>query len=111
MVLGSTSAPRPRPWSDQMTAVAVTLAAFDDPECAPLAPDLATSLVRLLDSARRNLDADRPAAEDSIARASSLLQIEIDRKAAGPSNRATPGALAGWQVHRVKAYVDAHLET
>jgi AraC family transcriptional regulator len=93
-----------------MTAVPVTRAAFEGPDCAPLAPDLANSLVRLLDSARRNLDADRPAAEASIARASSLLQIEIDRKAAGPAERAIPGALAGWQVHRVKAYVDAHLE-
>jgi len=93
-----------------MTAVPMTLAAAEGVDAALLAPDLASSLVRLLDTARRNIDADRDTAEASIARASSLLQIEIDRKAAGPSDRSTPGALAGWQVHRVKAYVDAHLE-
>jgi len=93
-----------------MIAIPMTLVAFEDVVCAPLAPDLAISLARLLDTARLNLDADRDTAADSIARASSLLQIEIDRKAAGSSG-STPGSLAGWQVHRVKAYVDAHLET
>jgi AraC-like DNA-binding protein len=64
----------------------------------------------LLDSARRNLDDDREAAKDSIARASSLLQVERDRNADGAAERTAPGSLAAWQVHRVKAYVDAHLE-
>ena len=94
-----------------MTVIPMKLADFEDSLCAPLAPDLANSLARLLDSARRNLDGDREAAKDSITRASSLLQIELDRNAAGTTTRAAPGSLAAWQVHRVKAYVDAHLET
>jgi AraC family transcriptional regulator len=93
-----------------MTMIPLKLAAFEDPHCAPLTPDLANSLVRLLDCARRNLDGDREAAIASIARASSLLQVEIDRNAAGDSRRAAPGSLAAWQVHRVQAYVNAHLE-
>jgi AraC-like DNA-binding protein len=92
-----------------MTAVPLTLAAMVGPDCAPLAP-LASSLVRLLDTARRNIDADPEAAQAAITRASKLLQIEIDRTAAGAAGRTTPGALAGWQVHRVKAYVDLHLD-
>jgi AraC family transcriptional regulator len=93
-----------------MTMIPIKLADFEDPHCAPLAPELANSLVWLLDIARRNVDGDRETAKASIARASSLLQVEIDRNAAGDSKRAAPGSLAAWQVHRVQAYVDAHLE-
>jgi AraC-like DNA-binding protein len=93
-----------------MTAIPMKLTAFETPHCAPLPPDLANSLVRLLESARRDLDGDQEAAKASIVRASSLLQVEIDRTAAGSSKRAAPGSLAAWQVHRVKAYVDAHLD-
>ena len=75
-----------------------------------LPPDLANSLVQLLDCAHRNLDADRETAKASLARASSLLQIELERKAAGVEECAPRGALAGWQVHRVKAHVDANLD-
>jgi AraC family transcriptional regulator len=78
---------------------------------AVLPPDLANSLVRLLDCAHRNLDVDRAVAKASLARASSLLQIELERKASGVEERAPRGALAGWQVHRVKAHVDANLDT
>jgi AraC family transcriptional regulator len=94
-----------------MNAIPMTLAEFEGVPCVPLDPDLAKSLVQLLDSARRNLDGDREAAKASIARASSLLRVELDRNAAGPANRSAPGSLAAWQVHRVKAYVDTHLET
>ena len=93
-----------------MTALPLTLADYEYVKGAALPPDLTTSLVSLLDTARRNLHADQQAAEASIARATSLLQIELERKAAGRSATA-PGSLAGWQVHRVKAYVDSHLET
>ena len=90
--------------------IPMTSADFDGADCAPMAPDLTASLVQLLDSAQRNLEADREAAKASIARAWSLLRIEVDRTAAGAAQRSVPGALAGWQVHRVKAYVDEHLE-
>jgi hypothetical protein len=45
----------------------MTLADYADLDCAPLAPDMASSLVRLLESARRNLDTDREGAGASIA--------------------------------------------
>ena len=90
--------------------IPMTSAEFDGADSAPMAPDLTASLVQLLDSAQRNLEGDREAAKASIARAGSLLRIEIDRTAAGAAQRPVPGALAGWQVHRVKAYVEEHLE-
>ena len=93
-----------------MSMIPMTSSEFDGADCVPMRPDLTASLVQLLDSAQRNLEADREAAKASIARAWSLLRIEIDRTAAGAAQRPVPGALAGWQVHRVKAYVEAHLE-
>jgi len=93
-----------------MTAVPMMLDPFEELDTDAVAPDLASSIVRLLDNARRDLDADRTAAEASIARACSLLRIEIERRTVGRSDRVAPGSLAGWQVHRVKAYVDANLD-
>jgi AraC-like DNA-binding protein len=93
-----------------MSVIPLVHAYADRADHAALPRDLANSLVQLLESARRNLDVDCDAAKSSIARASALLQIEIERKASGAAERAPRGALAGWQAHRVKAYVDAHLE-
>jgi len=85
-------------------------AEFEAVELHPIPPDLVASLYALMDSARRNLEADRDAARASLTRAASLLQVEIERKAFGPAPRTAPGALAAWQANRIKAYVDAHLE-
>jgi AraC-like DNA-binding protein len=85
----------------------IPIAEFDRPA---LSRDLADSLVQLLECVRRNLEADRETARASLARASGLLQIEVERSAVGGAERAPQGALAGWQVQRVKAYIDAHLE-
>ena len=75
-----------------------------------LSGELADSLAQLLECARRNLEADREAARASLARASCLLQIEVERRTVGGAERAPQGSLAGWQVKRVKAHIDAHLE-
>lgn len=75
-----------------------------------LPAELAASLIHLLECAKRHLDQDREKAKASIARATSLLQVEFDRRNAaeqGPSQ----GALVAWQVNRVRAYIDTHLET
>jgi AraC-like DNA-binding protein len=93
-----------------MAGLGDTISDFEDADCSSVTPDLALSVVRLLDNARRDLDGDPKAADACIARASSLLQIEIDRRAAGRTEWFAPGSLAGWQVQRVKAYVDVHLE-
>ena len=77
---------------------------------AALSRELADSLVQLLECVRRNLEADRETARASLARASCLLRIEVERRAGGGAEHAPLGALAGWQVQRVKAHIDAHLE-
>jgi AraC family transcriptional regulator len=72
--------------------------------------DLADCLVQLLDTARREIETDREAAKVLIARASSLLQIEVERSAATTHREAASGRLAAWQVHRVRGFIDAHLD-
>jgi AraC family transcriptional regulator len=72
--------------------------------------DLTFSLIKLLETASREVDTDRAAAKASIAQASSLLQVQVERTAArSPNNRAL-GGLTTWQIHRVSTFVDEHLE-
>lgn len=72
--------------------------------------DLANSLFVLLELAGREIDADRDAARRSIRRAESLLRVELDRVALTSAPAPDAGKLAGWQVHRVTAYIDANLD-
>ena len=74
-----------------------------------LPAELAASLIHLLECAKRHLDQDRDKAKASIARATSLLQVEFDRRNV-VDQVSSQGALVAWQVNRVKAYIDAHLE-
>ena len=76
-----------------------------------LSADLAASLIHLLEQAKHHLDDEPRKAVASIAQASSLLQFEIDRREAGADSGPLKGSLAAWQANRVRAYVDAHLET
>ena len=85
----------------------IPIAEFDG---AALSRELADSLEQLLECVRRNLEADREAARASLARAFCLLQIDAERRAVGGTERTPGGALASWQLQRVKAYIDAHLE-
>jgi AraC-like DNA-binding protein len=72
--------------------------------------DLTFSLIKLLETASREVDTDRAAAKASIAQASSLLQVQVERATArSPNNRAL-GGLTTWQIHRVSTFVDEHLE-
>jgi AraC family transcriptional regulator len=68
---------------------------------------LANSLAQLLAVARREIEGDREAAKASLATASSLLQSEIERYS-GPRRCRTMG-LAGWQITRVRAFIDKNL--
>lgn len=68
---------------------------------------LANSLARLVDTARRELERDREAAKASLATASTILQAEIER--CSGANGPTAGGLAGWQILRVRAYIDSNL--
>ena len=68
---------------------------------------LAGSLAGLLEPAQRELDSDREAAKASLVTASSILQSEIERCSLGNGSR--PGPLAGWQIVRVRAFIDKNL--
>jgi AraC family transcriptional regulator len=68
---------------------------------------LAKSLANLLETARRELDSDREAAKASLVAASSILQSEIERSSGANGSR--PGALAGWQIARVRAFIEENL--
>jgi AraC family transcriptional regulator len=94
-----------------MTVSLESAAEFEHASEAVLPAELAASLIYLLESAKRHLDQDRDKAEASIARAASLLQVEFDRRKADADRGAPQGPLVAWQVNRVRAYVDAHIET
>ncbi|MEI9983357.1 MAG: AraC family transcriptional regulator [Aliidongia sp.] len=72
--------------------------------------DLAGSLVNLLEIARRELERDRHAAQGALARALSLLQIELDRSGQHPVRKEASGGLTGWQIQRVRNFIEEHLE-
>jgi AraC family transcriptional regulator len=68
---------------------------------------LASSLAQLVEVARRELEHDREAAKASLATVSTILQSEIERHSGARGTR-TAG-LAGWQVARVRAFIDKNL--
>jgi AraC family transcriptional regulator len=70
---------------------------------------LAKSLAKLLETARRELDSDREAAKASLVTASSILQSEIERSSG--ANGSGPGALASWQIARVRAFIEENLHS
>ena len=68
---------------------------------------LANNLFELLQTAKRELERDREAAKALLATASSILQSEIERRSRAKGAR--PGALAPWQIARVRAFIDENL--
>ncbi|PZV34925.1 helix-turn-helix domain-containing protein [Mesorhizobium kowhaii] len=68
---------------------------------------LANSLVLLLEAAQSEIEHDQDAARTSLAAASSILQLEIERRS-GVNNSRT-GGLAGWQIARVRSFIDRNL--
>jgi AraC family transcriptional regulator len=70
---------------------------------------LARSLADLLDKAQRELDRDREAAKVSLVAALSILRSEIERSSG--ANGTKPGALANWQMVRVRAFIEANLHS
>src|SRR5258705_10378079 len=90
----------------------MTMAAdlFDDtppPTDLPQFVHLANNMAELLETAKRELERDREAAKVSLATASSILQSEIERRSRAKGAR--PGALAAWQITRVRAFTDGNL--
>jgi AraC family transcriptional regulator len=68
---------------------------------------VASSVAKLLETARRELGHDHEAAKASLVTASHILQAEIER-CSGASGF-TRGGLAAWQILRVRAYIDGNL--
>jgi AraC-like DNA-binding protein len=68
---------------------------------------LANGLVQLLETAKQDLERDRETAKALLAKASSILQSEIDRRSG--ANDSGTGGLAGWQMTRVRAFIDKNL--
>jgi len=68
---------------------------------------LANSLVLLLEAAKSELEHDQDAARTSLAAASSILQLEIERRSGTSCSRT--GGLAGWQIARVRSFIDRNL--
>jgi AraC-like DNA-binding protein len=68
---------------------------------------LANSLIQLLETAKQDLEHDRQAAKALLARASSILHSEIERRSG--ANGSGTGGLAGWQITRVRAFIDKNL--
>jgi AraC family transcriptional regulator len=69
---------------------------------------VANSVAKLLETARRELERDQEAAKASLVTASNILQAEIER--CSGTNGSTRGGLAGWQIVRVRAYIDSNLQ-
>jgi AraC family transcriptional regulator len=83
-----------------------------DPTESPSPSDLpfrylASGLDQLLETVRRELDGDRNAAKASLDTVSHILKSEIERQSG--ANGSKPGALAGWQIVRVRAYIEENL--
>ena len=75
---------------------------------------VADTIGRLLSDAGKALSTDLDAAEMCLAKASVLLQAERKRRYLQPAPRAgvspARGGLAPWQIRRVIAYIDSHIE-
>lgn len=70
---------------------------------------LAGTLLSLLDLAGVEIERDAEKARMVLRRASSILRIELERRSGGGEREGNLGELAGWQVNRVRAYIDEHL--
>jgi AraC-like DNA-binding protein len=90
-----------------MTTAADQLDDTPSPTDLPQFADLANNVFELLETAKRELERDREAARASLTMASSIMQSEIERRSRAKGAR--PGALAGWQIARVRAFIDENL--
>ena len=76
----------------------------------PSGPDILPSLAKLLESVRKEFDADRDVAKALLVRAASLLRVEIDRQASDIDPQNKSGGLASWQVRRLNVFIEARLD-
>ena len=67
-----------------------------------------SSLARLLEAARQELENDQCAARALIVEAAAMLRAEVDRS--GDSGGIGPSGLAGWQRQRIRTYIEENLD-
>ena len=70
---------------------------------------LVAKVVALLDVACGEFGRDQEAARASVTRATFILRSELRRHEATSNTSTGSGELAGWQVQRLRAYIDSHL--
>jgi hypothetical protein len=68
---------------------------------------LASSLVELIETATREFERDREVAKASLVTVSSILQSE--RKRGSQAHGGRSGALVGWQMLRVRSFIERNL--
>src|SRR5258708_24774623 len=93
-----------------MSFITTAAGRLDDPPPPTDLPQfvyLANNMFERLETAKRELERDREAAKASLATASSILRSEIERRSRAKGAR--PGALAPWQIARVRAFSDENL--
>lgn len=90
-----------------MSAVAIELERRDRLDARPIR--LFVNVVELLEVAHEAFERDREAAKASISQATCMLRSELQRHEAATKDDGGTGKLAGWQVLRLRAYVEAHL--
>jgi AraC-like DNA-binding protein len=76
-------------------------------QSSSISPIEITNVIRLLELASAELERDRSAAKASLTAASSILQLSVDRTST--QFRGKAASLAGWQVTRVRDYIDKNL--
>jgi AraC-like DNA-binding protein len=69
----------------------------------------ATRVAYLLEAALAEIDADGQAAKEIIAKARSLLPIQVDRDSAAFPLSFGSGKLIAWQVRRIARFIEEHL--
>jgi AraC family transcriptional regulator len=67
----------------------------------------AVTLLRLLEAVGSEIDSER--AQNLVVRASALLKAEIDRAQFKPHGGVAVGGLPGWQIRRLRLYIEEHL--
>lgn len=67
------------------------------------------NVVELLEVAHDLFERDREAAKASITRATFILRSELERREGASKSEVGVGKLAGWQVKRLRTYIDGHL--
>jgi AraC-like DNA-binding protein len=91
-----------------LSVVAIELARAGRLDTHPIR--LFADVVELLEVAHKAFEHDRDAAKASISQAACILRSELKRQEAATAvEGGGAGKLAGWQVLRLRAYVDSHL--